>query len=177
MENWGLVTYREILLLYDAASTSAKTKMRIAYVICHELAHQWFGNLVTMDWWNELWLNEGFATFVGWLAVDNLFPEWKIWTNFLQEEFGQALSLDGLRSSHAIDIEVNKPSEISQIFDAISYSKGAAVIRMLHAYLGEDVFAKGVTEYLKRFIILYSGLLLWRIFPCYISQEYLQLTS
>jgi aminopeptidase 2 len=77
MENWGLVTYREIYLLFDEKSSSA-TKQRIAYVVGHELAHQWFGNLVTMDWWAELWLNEGFATWVGWLAVDHLFPEWKV---------------------------------------------------------------------------------------------------
>ncbi|KAI8905519.1 peptidase family M1-domain-containing protein [Gorgonomyces haynaldii] len=150
MENWGLVTYREVLLLFDEGKTSASTKKQIAYVIGHELAHQWFGNLVTMDWWNELWLNEGFATFVGWLATDHCFPDWKIWTFFVTDEFSQGLGLDALRSSHAIDIDVNSPSEINQIFDAISYSKGASVIRMLNAYLGPDKFAQGVSNYLKK---------------------------
>ena len=100
MENWGLVTYREIYLLYDEKTTSSSVKQRIAYVVGHELAHQWFGNLVTMDWWSELWLNEGFATFVGWMAVDNLFPEWKVWTQFVTNDYSNGLALDCLRSSH-----------------------------------------------------------------------------
>ena len=100
MENWGLVTYREIYLLYDENTTSSSVKQRIAYVVGHELAHQWFGNLVTMDWWSELWLNEGFATFVGWMAVDNLFPEWKVWTQFVTNDYSNGLALDCLRSSH-----------------------------------------------------------------------------
>lgn len=119
MENWGLVTYREVLLLYNSKTTSSQSKKRIAYVIGHELAHQWFGNLVTMDWWNELWLNEGFATFVGWMATNHIFPEWNVWTGFVTDDFAQGLSLDALRSSHAIDIEVSTPEEINQIFDAI----------------------------------------------------------
>jgi aminopeptidase 2 len=150
MENWGLVTYREICLLYDEKTTSAAIKQRIAYVVGHELAHQWFGNLVTMDWWAELWLNEGFATFVGWMAVDNLFPEWKVWTQFVTNDYANGLSLDALRSSHPIEVDVKSPSEINQIFDAISYSKGASVIRMLNAFLGQDNFMNGVRIYLKK---------------------------
>ena len=119
-------------------------------VVGHELAHQWFGNLVTMDWWAELWLNEGFATFVGWMAVDNLFPEWKVWTQFVTNDYANGLSLDGLRSSHPIEVDVKSPSEINQIFDAISYSKGASVIRMLNAFLGQETFMNGVRLYLKK---------------------------
>ena len=151
MENWGLVTYRTIYLLFDEKSSSLRTKQNVAYVVGHELAHQWFGNLVTMEWWSDLWLNEGFATWVGWLAADHLFPEWNIWTQFLSDDFSQGLHLDCLHSSHAIQVPVRNPSEISQIFDAISYSKGASVIRMLVAYLGEDVFRQGIRSYLKKF--------------------------
>lgn len=144
MENWGLVTYRTVYLLFDEKNSSSKTKQSVAYVVGHELAHQWFGNLVTMDWWSELWLNEGFATFVGWMAVDHLFPEWDIWTSFVTDEMLSALSLDALRSSHPIQVPVSSPSEISQIFDAISYSKGASVIRMLNTLLTESKFAQGI---------------------------------
>ncbi|KAJ3295271.1 Aminopeptidase 2 mitochondrial [Borealophlyctis nickersoniae] len=150
MENWGLVTYREIYLLYDQKTSSAKGKQRIAYVVGHELAHQWFGNLVTMDWWSELWLNEGFATFVGWLAVDNLFPEWKVWSLFLLDDYARGKELDALRSSHPIDVDVKNPAEITQIFDAISYCKGASVIRMLNSFLGKDGFKNGTRKYLKK---------------------------
>lgn len=97
-----------------------------------------------------MWLNEGFATFVGWLATDHIFPEWKVWTSFVCDDFAQGLGLDGMRSSHPIDIEVNNPNEINQIFDAISYSKGASLIRMLTSYLGEENFASGVSCYLKK---------------------------
>lgn len=103
-----------------------------------------------MEWWSDLWLKEGFATWVGWLAADHLFPEWDIWTQFLIDDASQGLHLDCLRSSHPIEVPVRNPSEISQIFDSISYSKGASVIRMLVAYLGEDVFQKGMRKYLKR---------------------------
>ena len=138
-----------MLLLHEEGVTSAAAKQRIAYVICHELAHQWFGNLVTMEWWTDLWLNEGFATWVGWLAVDHLFPYWNTWEQFVIGETCHALNLDGLKSSHPIQVEVNKASEIDEIFDAISYSKGASVIRMLANYLGEDVFQTGLRAYLK----------------------------
>lgn len=150
MENWGLVTYFTAYLLYDDAESSLKAKKEIAYTVAHELAHQWFGNLVTMEWWNDLWLNEGFATWVGWLAVDKLFPEWDIWNEFTTEDLQYALGLDGLHSSHPIEVPVRNASEISQIFDAISYSKGASVIRMLVTYLGESIFQIGMRSYLKK---------------------------
>ncbi len=149
MENWGLVTYRTAYLLFDESHSSLKTKQGVAYVVGHELAHQWFGNLVTMEWWSDLWLNEGFATWVGWLAADHLFPEWDIWTEFVVDDCQAGLGLDGLRSSHPIEVPVKNPAEISQIFDSISYSKGASVIRMLVTYLTEPIFQAGLREYLK----------------------------
>ncbi|KAJ2003455.1 hypothetical protein GGI04_000554 [Coemansia thaxteri] len=150
MENWGLITYREVALLVDEASTSSRAKQQVAYVVSHELAHQWFGNLVTMEWWSELWLNEGFATWVGTLAVDHVFPEYHIWTQFLVDDLQRALALDALRSSHPIQVPVRRSSEISQIFDAISYSKGGSAIRMLSSYIGLDSFFKGVRAYLRK---------------------------
>ncbi|KAJ1964402.1 hypothetical protein GGI12_001451 [Dipsacomyces acuminosporus] len=150
MENWGLVTYREVALLVDEANTSSRAKQQVAYVVSHELAHQWFGNLVTMEWWSELWLNEGFATWVGTLAVDYVFPEYNIWTQFLVDDLQRALALDSLRSSHPIQVPVRRSSEISQIFDAISYSKGGSAIRMLSSYIGLDSFFKGVRAYLQK---------------------------
>ena len=150
MENWGLVTYRENALLIDEANSAVASKQRVAEVVAHELAHQWFGNLVTMQWWTNLWLNEGFATWMANFVLDKLFPDWDIWTQFLSDDYASALSLDGLRSSHAIEIPVGHPNEISQIFDAISYSKGASVIRMIHDFIGADAFRAGLQIYLKR---------------------------
>jgi aminopeptidase 2 len=150
MENWGLITYRTVALLFDEKSSSIVFKKSTAYTVCHELAHQWFGNLVTMEWWDHLWLNEGFATWVGWLAVDNIFPEWDVWTSFVNEDMPRALSLDALRSSHPIEVTVNDPAEIHQIFDAISYYKGASVIRMLSSWLGVETFLAGVRLYIRR---------------------------
>ena len=150
MENWGLVTYRENALLIDEANSSIASKQRVAEVVAHELAHQWFGNLVTMEWWTNLWLNEGFASWMANFVMDKLFPEWDIWTQFLSDDYNDAMSLDSLRSSHAIEIPVGHPNEISQIFDAISYSKGASVIRMIHDFIGADAFRAGMQIYLKR---------------------------
>eukprot|EP01135_Chromosphaera_perkinsii_P002272 Nk52_evm58s221 gene=Nk52_evmTU58s221 len=150
MENWGLVTYRSVLLLYNEKTTPAVIKQRIAYVIGHELAHQWFGNLVTMQWWSELWLNEGFATWVGWLATDHLFPDWKVWEQFIINEQNRAFSLDALHSSHPIKVDVPSDTKVDDIFDAISYSKGASIIKMLANYLGLDDFKKGLQLYLKK---------------------------
>ncbi|KAJ2723262.1 hypothetical protein GGI07_002764 [Coemansia sp. Benny D115] len=150
MENWGLITYREVALLVDGANTSSRAKQYVAEVVSHELAHQWFGNLVTMEWWSELWLNEGFATWVGNLAVDHLFPEYHMWTQFLIDNLQRALSLDALRSSHPIQVPVQRSADISQIFDAISYSKGASAIRMLSSYIGLDNFFKGIRAYLQK---------------------------
>lgn len=149
MENWGLVTYRETSLLIDEKKSSLAQKQLVAYVVAHELAHQWFGNLVTMDWWQDLWLNEGFATWVGHLAVDELFPNWEIWTRFVQEYINKAMLLDGLENSHPIEVDVKSSSEVNEIFDAISYCKGASVIRMIVDCVGPDNFQKGLRVYLK----------------------------
>ncbi|XP_076055525.1 puromycin-sensitive aminopeptidase isoform X1 [Oratosquilla oratoria] len=150
MENWGLVTYRETCLLVDPHNTSASQKQWIALVVGHELAHQWFGNLVTMEWWTHLWLNEGYASFVEFLCVDHLFPEYDIWTQFVTDTYICALGLDSLKNSHPIEVPVGHPSEVDEIFDDISYSKGASVIRMLHQYLGDKDFRLGMHNYLTQ---------------------------
>jgi len=149
MENWGLITYRTTAVLFDEYASDQKYRNRIVYVVAHELAHQWFGNLVTMDWWNELWLNEGFATWVGWYAVDHLHPDWNVWGQFVTEGMQTAFQLDSLRTSHPIEVPVKNALEVDQIFDAISYLKGSSVIRMLASHLGVETFLKGVSDYLK----------------------------
>ncbi len=149
MENWGAITYREIALLVDPVNSSAGTRQRVAEVIAHEMAHMWFGDLVTMEWWDDLWLNESFASWMGNKAVDWLYPEWEMWTQFVNMDTNRALSLDGLKNSHPIEQEVKNPAEVSQLFDAISYSKGASVIRMLEQFLGPDTFQQGLQRYLS----------------------------
>lgn len=150
MENWGCITYREHALLVDKDNTTLSTKQWVAMVVAHELAHQWFGNLVTMRWWTDLWLNEGFASWIEYLAVDHIFPEWNMWTQFIIDEQQQALKLDALEHTHPVEVPVNHPDEIRSIFDAISYSKGASVINMLHTFLGPEVFRDGLRHYLNR---------------------------
>ncbi|CAF0814722.1 unnamed protein product [Adineta steineri] len=151
MENWGLITYRETALLIDPKFSSMDTRQRVAIVVAHELAHQWFGNLVTMDWWTDLWLNEGFATWIEYLAVDKCYPEFDIWTQFVADTFARFLVPDALKSSHPIEVPIGHPAEIDEIFDAISYSKGSSVIRMLHDYIGDDAFRKGLHNYLTEY--------------------------
>lgn len=151
MENWGLVTYRETCILVDPKSTSSDTKQFIAIVVNHEMAHQWFGNLVTMEWWTHLWLNEGFASFMENLCTHTLFPEFDMWTQFVADTLIPALDLDALENSHPIEVPVGHPSEVDEIFDNISYNKGASVLRMLFDYVGKDAFRKGLHGYLKKF--------------------------
>mmetsp|Transcript_2871 Transcript_2871/g.6741 ORF Transcript_2871/g.6741 Transcript_2871/m.6741 type:complete len:887 (+) Transcript_2871:54-2714(+) len=150
MENWGLVTYREVALLCDAATVSATQKQRICTVITHELAHQWFGNLVTMQWWDDLWLNEGFANWMQTFAADKLHPEWHIWESYVGTEQQRALQLDALRSSHPIQVPIAKAEEVEEVFDAISYCKGGSVVRMIYAVLGEADFQKGLRQYFNK---------------------------
>jgi aminopeptidase 2 len=150
MENWGLITYRVVDVMFDEKTSGASTKERVAEVVQHELAHQWFGNLVTMDFWDGLWLNEGFATWMSWYSCNVFYPEWKVWQGYVSDNLQSALSLDSLRSSHPIEVPVKRAIEVSQIFDAISYSKGSCVIRMMSTYLGEDVFMEGIRQYLKK---------------------------
>ncbi|XP_049573010.1 aminopeptidase N [Syngnathus scovelli] len=154
MENWGLITYRETALLYDPEKSSPGNKQRVATVIAHELAHMWFGNLVTMRWWNDLWLNEGFASYVEYLGADYAEPSWNIKDQMVLDDVMRVFGLDALATSHPLswkEDEVNTPAQISGIFNTISYSKGAAVLRMLSGFLSEPVFTKGLSSYLNAF--------------------------
>ncbi|XP_071508532.1 aminopeptidase N-like [Diadema antillarum] len=148
MENWGLIIYRETALLYDERVNSASNKQRVAVVVSHELAHQWFGNLVTPKWWDDLWLNEGFASYVEYLGVDFVEPTWDMREQFVVEDLQRVFDLDSLNTSHPVRVPVNSPAEINEIFDSISYSKGASIIRMLNNFLTEDVFVDGLNYYL-----------------------------
>ncbi|KAK3013476.1 hypothetical protein RJ639_009784 [Escallonia herrerae] len=150
MENYGLITYRETALLHDDLHTAAANTQRLAIVVTHEVAHQWFGNLVTMEWWTHLWLNEGFATWVSYFATDKLFPEWKIWTQFLEMITG-GLVMDSLEQSHPIEVDIPHARSIEELFDAIGYEKGSSVIRMLQDYVGDDVFQRSLASYINRF--------------------------
>jgi len=151
MENWGLVTYRESCILYDPKNSSTSSKEYVAVVVCHEAAHQWFGNLVTMEWWTHLWLNEGFASFMENLTTDSLYPEFKIFETFVNNTMINALKLDALDSSHPIEVEVGHPDEVNEIFDSISYEKGCSVIRMLYNWIGADKFKAGMHSYLTKY--------------------------
>ncbi|XP_034534537.1 aminopeptidase N-like [Notolabrus celidotus] len=154
MENWGLVTYRETALLYDPFISSNGNKERINTVISHELAHMWFGNLVTLQWWNDLWLNEGFASYVEYLGADYAEPTWNIKDQIILYDVHKVFAVDALASSHPLsrrEDEVNDPAQINEMFNSISYSKGAAVLRMLSDFLTEPVFAKGLSSYLNTF--------------------------
>ncbi len=150
MENFGCITYRETAVLLDEDNSSADTRKRIAVVVAHELAHLWFGDLATMRWWDDLWLNESFATWAATKALHWLFPEWSMWTDFVSTETQRAFALDGLTNSHPIHQEVQEVSEVGQLFDAISYSKGGAVLRMLEQHLTPEAFRKGLSLYLER---------------------------
>ena len=150
MENWGLITFRESSLLCDESS-SVTHRQYVALVVAHELAHQWFGNLVTMDWWKELWLNESFATWIEYWAVDTLFPSWQVFTQFVNDETGRAYDLDALESSHPVEVDLVNAEQVDEIFDAISYSKGGSILRMVVEYIGLDAFRRGMEAYLKHF--------------------------
>eukprot|EP00913_Durusdinium_trenchii_P030952 g28990.t1 len=151
MENWGLVIYREVDLLCNETTVGVARKVRIATVVTHELSHMWFGNLVTMEWWDQLWLNEGFANWMQILAVDVLFPEWHIWEQYVVEEQSRALQLDALRSSHPVEVPIRRAKEVDEVFDAISYCKGGSVVRMVNGVLGKELFRKGLGLYMRRF--------------------------
>ncbi|MFN8524921.1 MAG: M1 family metallopeptidase [Chloroflexota bacterium] len=149
MENLGAVTFRETLLLIDRATAARGDLERVADVIAHEIAHMWFGDLVTMKWWNGLWLNEAFATFMEMLAVDAYKPDWSRWTSFGISR-GAAMATDALRSTRPIEFTVRKPEEAEGMFDILTYEKGAGVLRMLEQYLGADEFKRGIAAYLKK---------------------------
>lgn len=152
MENWGLITYRESVFLADPKTTGVANKHTIATVIAHELAHQWFGNLVTMEWWDYLWLNESFADFVEHIAVDTLHPEWETWLDMTMSRGIAALRRDAMEGVQSVQVEVTHPDEISTIFDgAIVYGKGARLIKMLRAYVGDPAFRSGLKKYFTKF--------------------------
>ena len=148
MENAGAVFFRETLLLVDPARTTTLELKRVAEVICHELAHMWYGDLVTMAWWDDLWLNEAFATWMAYQVVDAWKPEWRMWSTF-QHGRSAALGMDALDSTHPIYIEVRSPAEAAENFDLITYEKGASVVRMIERYLGAEVFRAGVRNYIR----------------------------
>uniref|UniRef100_A0A8D0AY27 Aminopeptidase n=1 Tax=Sander lucioperca TaxID=283035 RepID=A0A8D0AY27_SANLU len=147
MENWGLITYRETALLYNPGVSSNGDKEWVATVISHELAHMWFGNLVTTRWWNDLWLNEGFATYVSYLGANYVEPTWNMKDLIVLNEIIGVMAVDALASSHPLsskEEDILKPEDISALFDSITYSKGAAVLRMLSEFITEAVFSKGL---------------------------------
>lgn len=136
-------------MLYLKGVSPTESRMRVATVISHELAHQWFGNLVTPKWWSDLWLNEGFASYVEYIGVDFVNPEWEVNAQFVIDEVHYVMGLDSLASSHQISVEVHHHDEINDIFDRISYSKGASIIRMMDHFLSRNTFQKGLTTYLN----------------------------
>lgn len=148
MENWGLVTYREAYLTVDPANTSLEMKQRVATVVAHELAHQWFGDLVTMKWWDDLWLNESFANMMEYVAVDALEPDWHIWEVFQTDEATAALQRDATDGVQSVHVDVNDPAEIISLFDgAIVYAKGSRMLVMVRALIGDDALRKGLKAY------------------------------
>ncbi len=152
MENWGLITYRETYLLADPVTTSISNKQTTATVIAHELSHQWFGNLVTMQWWNDLWLNESFATLMEYIAIDAIEPDWDIWLDFDSYDSIAALRRDSLAGVQSVQTDVDHPDQISTLFDsAIVYAKGAKLLRMLRHYIGEEAFKTGLNSYFQLF--------------------------
>ncbi|MTV81846.1 M1 family metallopeptidase [Secundilactobacillus folii] len=148
MENWGLVTYREAYLLLDPDNTALETKQLVATVIAHELAHQWFGDLVTMKWWDDLWLNESFANMMEYVAVDAIEPDWHIWEMFQTSEAPMALNRDATDGVQSVHVNVEDPAEIDAIFDsAIVYAKGARMLVMVRALIGDDALRQGLKQY------------------------------
>ena len=151
MENWGLITYRERILLAYPGETGQSTLERIATVVTHETSHQWFGNLVTMKWWDDLWLNESFANMMEYEAVDALFPEWHIWNEFIAAEGLAAFRRDAVAGVQSVKTPVNHPDEISALFDpSIVYAKGGRLLYMLKSYVGEEAFRKGLSGYFQK---------------------------
>ncbi len=149
MENLGCIIYRETALLTDPESATTAELTRILDVIAHELAHMWFGDLVTMRWWNGIWLNEAFASFMEMKATDAMRPEWKRWLTFAGLERPWAYGVDSLVSTRPVEFEVQSPAEANEMFDALTYGKGSAVLRMMEQYLGEETFREGVGNYLR----------------------------
>lgn len=136
-------------MLFEEGISASTYKQRVASVVGHELAHQWFGNLVTPSWWSDIWLNEGFASYMEYLTVDAIEPEWKTMDQFVVNELQNVFQLDALSTSHKISVEVGNPEEITEIFDRISYGKGSTIIRMMSHFLTSKIFRRGLHRYLK----------------------------
>ncbi|XP_053559514.1 glutamyl aminopeptidase [Bombina bombina] len=151
MENWGLITYRETNLLYDINESATVNKQRVASVVAHELVHQWFGNIVTMDWWDDLWLNEGFASFFEYLGVNEAEADWNMLDQIIIDDLLPVMRDDALLSSHPIIVSVSTPAEITSVFDAISYNKGASLLRMLEHWITPEKFQIGCQNYLRKY--------------------------
>ena len=149
MENLGCITYREVLLLVDKHQSTESELLRIADVIAHEIAHMWFGDLVTMEWWNGIWLNEAFATFMATLCSDSFNPDWHRWDQFSLER-SMAFDVDSLDNSRPIEYPVISPSDADGMFDLLTYEKGGSVLRMLEQFLGPNNFRDGIRHYLKK---------------------------
>ncbi|MDR2336794.1 MAG: M1 family metallopeptidase [Candidatus Nomurabacteria bacterium] len=179
MENWGLVTYRESFLLFDETVASVTSQIAIASVIAHELSHQWFGNLVTMAWWDDLWLNESFATMMATICLDAIHPEWKAMEDFWTAERPYAMDRDSLQSVQPIKQDVAHPDEIQTLFDgAIVYSKGACLMFMLKNIIGEEAFYKGLADYFKDFAYTNAvGDNLWHKLSKYTTVDILSLMN
>ncbi|MEM9517346.1 MAG: M1 family metallopeptidase [Actinomycetota bacterium] len=148
MENLGCITFRESLLLVDPERSTQNEQQLVADVVAHELAHMWFGDLVTMRWWNGIWLNEAFATFMEIAACAAYRPDWERWTSFGLER-SVAYNTDSLASTRSVEYEVRSPQDCEGMFDVLTYQKGAALVRMLEQYLGEQRFREGVSHYLR----------------------------
>ena len=148
MENWGAITFIDNAMLFDPATSSPRTKEEIHYVVSHEMAHQWSGDLVTMGWWDNIWLNEGFATWMGWKATDHFNPTWEIWPRQHQDR-EQAMAQDAQPTTHPIQQVIRDESEANSAFDGISYQKGEQIIRMIEDWIGPDVFRDGMRAYMK----------------------------
>lgn len=151
MENWGLILSRKNSLLLNPEESSLEKKKDIAETVLHELAHMWFGNLVTMKHWDGLWLKEGFATLMSWLVTDKLFPNWHVWDKYTTGSLQAALELDSLNGSHPVEMEIRDSADAKQVFDDISYEKGCSVLMMISSELGPDRFLKGIKLYLQRY--------------------------
>lgn len=151
MENWGLITGRTTAFCLDPKKSGVTAQKNVATTQSHEVAHMWFGDITTMSWWTYLYLNEGFATLVGEvIIIDKIFPEWKVYSEFINHHLARALDLDAKLSSHPVEVDCPDANQINQIFDALSYSKAGSVLRMLSAFVGEETFLKGVSNYLKK---------------------------
>ena len=152
MENWGCVTFSRTVLLMDQKSTPAKDVQRSARIVAHELAHMWFGNLVTTDWWDDIWLNEGFARYAEHHILNNLRPEFRSWDKYLDQVYRVAIGHDTkIEKTHPVQLKVPDPDNLMDVFDTISYAKGSVICRMLSDYVGEETFKACLTKYMHTF--------------------------